>query len=114
MNIFQLGGFGMWPTLALGMVTILAALRYAFTPAKRLLPLLVALQVTTLLFGALGFVTGVLKSCLAISGVPADQRFIVVLGVGESLHNLALAFALMAIAALTATVGAFRVARGAT
>ncbi|GAC1572710.1 MAG: hypothetical protein NVS3B20_04560 [Polyangiales bacterium] len=110
-DAFHLGGFVMWPTLFFGMLLMGAAIRYAIDPAQRFIPLLLSLGMITFIAGGLGFVTGVAKSLLFIGNVSPDRRWIAMLGVGESLMNLVLAFVLMLLASLVASVGAYRLSR---
>lgn len=110
---FHLGGWGMYPTSIFGLLLIAASIRYAMSPERRFVPLQVSLGIMTLTSGGLGFVTGMIKSALAIYGAPADMRWIWVVGMGESLNNVALALALLTIGAIAASVGALRIAREA-
>jgi hypothetical protein len=108
------GGWGMYPTLVLGIMLLGAAVKYAVTPERRYVPLLIALNVATLVSGGLGFVTGVIVTANAISSAgmtaPTNISFI---GVGEALNNVAFALLLVMVATLAATVGAWKLARPA-
>ncbi len=110
---FSMGGWGMFPTAIFGLMLVAASIRYAMSPERRFVPIQVSLGVVTLASGGLGFVTGMIKSALAIEGAGPDRRWIWVLGMGESLNNVALALALLTVAALAASVGAARLAREA-
>lgn len=107
---FRSGGWGMYPTLVFGLLMIAASVAYAFKPERRLVPLQISLGIMTLVAGSLGFVTGLIKSLGAIHQVPADQRFIWLIGLGESLNNVALALTLVMLGALAISVGALRLA----
>lgn len=107
---FRNGGWGMYPTLALSTLMIAVSIAYALRPERRLVPLQISLGIMTLVVGSLGFVTGVIKSLMAIHQVPAEKRFIWLIGFGESLNNVALALTLVALGALAISVGAFRLA----
>jgi hypothetical protein len=51
MNLWELfneGGWGMYPTLVLGLVTLIAAARFAWTPEPKRLGFIVGLWVTTI------------------------------------------------------------------
>jgi hypothetical protein len=89
-----------------------AAIPYALKPDRRFVPLQVSLGIMTLVAGSLGFVTGLIKSLGAIHQVPEGQRFIWLIGLGESLNNVALALALVVLAAAVISVGALRVSFG--
>ena len=105
---FHLGGIGMYPTALFGLLMVAAALRYALSPQPRFVPLQVSLGIMTLSSGGLGFVTGLIKSVSAIGGVSPDMRWIWTLGMGEALHNVALALALVTVGSIAASVGALR------
>jgi hypothetical protein len=113
LETFRLGGTPMYPICALGLLSILAAVRYAVRPERRYVPLVVALGVSTLLTGVFGFVAGLSQSFLYIGDVKPEQRFLSIIGAGESLVNVSFAFALVAAAAIAVTVGTWRVARAA-
>ena len=108
---FHLGGFGMFPTAIFGLMLIAASIRYAGSPERRFIPLQVSLGVMTLAAGGFGFVTGLIKSALAIEGAGPDHRWIWVVGMGEALNNVALALLLLTIAAIASSIGALRIAR---
>jgi hypothetical protein len=112
-DAFCMGGWGMYPTLVFGLLMIAASVRYAVRPEGRFVPLQVSLGLVTFLAGSLGFVTGVIKSFLAMGQVAPDNRWIWLLGTGEALNCVGLALTLLIIAALAASVGALRIARGA-
>jgi hypothetical protein len=109
---FYMGGWGMYPTLVFGLLMIAASVRYAVRPERRFVPLQVSLGLVTFLAGSLGFVTGVIKSFLAMGEVTADRRWIWLLGTGEALNCVGLALTLLIIGSLAASVGALRIARG--
>jgi biopolymer transport protein ExbB/TolQ len=108
---FSLGGFPMWATLLFGVLSIGAAARYAIRPERRFVPLVVSLGSMTLLSGLFGFVTGLAKSLNALDAMPADRRWIWMLGLGESLVNVAFALALVAVATFATVVGTWKVSR---
>jgi hypothetical protein len=112
LEAFKLGGWGMFPTLICGVLTVAVSLRYAVKPERRFIPLLITTNVMTLVAGTLGFVTGLIATATYISQVETAQvPLITVVGAGESLHNIALALILMMFAAIAATIGAFRSSR---
>ncbi len=106
---FRLGGWGMYPTLIFGVLAVIAALVYAVRPERRFIPMVTATSLLTLAAGALGFVTGCIATAQYVSRVE-DQTLIVV-GVGESLTNVALSLVLVTFALLAVTLGALRIAR---
>lgn len=109
---FRLGGWAMFPTLVFGLLLLGASVRYAVKPEARWVPLQLALGVLTLTSGMLGFVTGVITTTRHLSELPNERIGLVgAIGVGESLTNLGLAFLVMMVAALLASVGAVRLTR---
>jgi hypothetical protein len=110
MNMFHEGGWGMIPTALFGAVLVAASLKYALSPERRFVPLLLSLGILTMAAGGLGFVTGLIKSAQAAGSMP-DKSVIWVVGMGESLNNVALALGLVALGAIAASVGALRIAR---
>jgi hypothetical protein len=110
-EMFRWGGLGMYPTTIFGLMLVAACVRYAVSPERRFVPLQLSLGMVTLASGGLGFVTGLIQSTLGVAGVGPDRRWIWVLGMGESLTNVALALALIVLGALAASVGALRLAR---
>lgn len=110
-QLFREGGWGMFPTLAFGLLLLLVAARYAMRPERRFVPLLLGLGTVTLASGALGFVTGLMATFRYIGGVPASERYIALIGVGESLVNVAFALVFVVLAATAASVGAWRLSR---
>jgi hypothetical protein len=108
---FKMGGWGMYPTLLFGLLMVGASIRYAISPERRFVPLQISLGIMTLVVGGLGFVTGTIKSFMAMDAVTPDKRWIWMLGLGEALNNVGLALALIALGTLAATVGAYRLAR---
>lgn len=108
-NAFHEGGWPMFPILILGILLIIAAGRYAMAPDARQLLVVRSLGKVTLAFGVLGSVLGMIHCLGAMGQVPADKVItITLLGLGESINNLALALALGVIAGLVTTVGALR------
>ena len=108
---FHLGGWGMYPTFIFGLVLLAGSVRYATKPEQRVVPLLISLGILTLVSGATGFVTGLIKSLDFLNRAAPDDRFLALVGLGESLHNIALALVLVMLAALAAVVGTWRLAR---
>jgi len=109
---FRDGGFGMYPTMVFGVLLLVVAVRYAKAPERRLVPLLVALNLLTLAAGALGFVTGVITTAHYVYEANEPNPAIVALGgLGESLHNVAFALLFVVFAAIAVTLGAWKIAR---
>ena len=108
---FRDGGFPMWITMVFGLLAIGASARYALQPVRRYVPLMTSLGVMTLISGAFGLTTGLIKSLQALPHVGPDQRWIWMVGLGESLQNVAFALTLVAVATGAAVVGTWRLSR---
>ena len=102
---FHLGGWGMYPTTLFGLVLLGAAIQYARQPAARRLAVVRHLHALVLMSGTLGVITGMIKTCLS---VPSNELHLVVIGFGESLHNVGLAFVMVILARIIVTLGAAR------
>jgi len=113
LDSFRDGGVGMIPTLIFGVVLVALSLRYAARPEQRQVPLLISMGLLTNFAGALGFVSGVITTMKAVAQVPAEEHWIAMVGLGESLNNMALAFALCVLATLCVVVGAWRLSTAA-
>lgn len=107
---FHDGGWGMWPTLFIGLLMIGVSARYAVSPERRFVPLLVASSTLTLLSGAFGFVTGLVATAQYFDANAAPPQ-VVIVGFGESLNNLGLALMLLTVGMIAVTVGAARLTR---
>jgi hypothetical protein len=106
---FRLGGWGMYPTAFVGILLVAMAMRFAANPARGRLPVVVALSVLTFIVGSLGFVTGAIKTMIAAGDLPSHEvGKIVSIGLGESLHNVALAMCLLVIAGIATVLGLSR------
>lgn len=108
---FHAGGFGMYPVLVFGLLLLAAAGRYAMTPEKRFVPLLVALGTLTLSSGAFGFTTGLIATANHLWAVTDRDPYLPILGMGEAMNCVALALAFVVLASLGASLGALRLAR---
>jgi ABC-type Fe3+ transport system permease subunit len=108
---FRLGGWGMWLTLICGVPLIYTSVRYARRPERRWVPLILSLGILTLCSGGLGFTSGLITSLSVLQRVPADERYITLIGLGESLHNVAFALLLVVPAAIAASIGTWKLSQ---
>jgi hypothetical protein len=108
---FRDGGWGMIPTMVLGILTLSVAVRYAMARSRRLLPLLMSLGVLTVATGGLGFVSRLITTCGAVEQGPfaagQDVR-VMIIGFGEALNDVAFALVFVVLAAACASCGALR------
>ena len=107
---FRLGGWGMYPTLFVGIVLVLSAGRFAFAPGQRRLSPIVGLGVLVTLTSTLGFVTGIIKTTLSAAQMPDlnDRATALVEGFGESLNNIGFGLCLLVLATIGVCVGLAR------
>lgn len=106
---FHEGGWPMFPILILGLLLVIAAVRYTLAPEARHLQVVRSMASVTFLFGCLGTLLGVIHTLSAIHQLPHEMVIkISLLGFGESINNLALALLLMVFAGLFTAVGALR------
>jgi hypothetical protein len=108
LEIFRDGGFGMFPTALFGLLLLGVAARYAVRPESRWIPLQIALAVVTLALGAASFGLGLIVTTKHLAETGDRAGLIGAVGFGESLNNIVLALALVAIAAMTTTIGVAR------
>ena len=110
-NFWEAGGFGMYPTAIFGVLLIAASVGFAVFPERRFVPLVVSLSVVAVGSGLLGCTAGFITTFRYIQGVPeAKQHAITLMGISESLNNVALAFGFLVLATLVASGGALRLA----
>ena len=110
-NSFHEGGWPMFPILILGILQVIAAGRYAAQPDARQLLLVRSLGLVTLSAGCLGTLLGMIHCLGSMDQVPVDLVVkITLLGLGESINNVALALLLVIAAGLLTAVGALRAA----
>jgi hypothetical protein len=106
---FHHGGWGMYPTTIFGLVLLVTAIRYAIAPDAVRSLVVRRLSLLTFISGCLGFTVGCIKTFMHATELPAvELGSTVVSGIGESLHNVALALCMLAIAGIAMAVGAAR------
>lgn len=94
----------MYPTLIVGLILLGNALGFAISPDVRRRALVRTLASLTMLVATLGFVTGLIKTCIA-----ADGAFdVVVRGFGESLNNIGFGLCMLVVAGIATAVGVAR------
>jgi hypothetical protein len=112
MSFLTEAGWPIWPVLVFGASALALAISHALKPAPEKLPLIVGFGIATLIVGCLGTVVGIQRSIAGLSEVAPAQRWIVALGVRESLQDLVAALLFAAASTLATTVGSYRRARG--
>ena len=101
-------GWGIYPVMLFGAVSLIVSLRYAIAPARELLPLVIGFGVATIIAGALGTTTGLQATASFVARTQADERWLFVVGLRESLNNMDAALLVAAVDALLGTIGAYR------
>ena len=109
---FRLGGWGMYPTLFIGVLLVAAAGRFAWQPERHRLTLVIWMQVLTMLAGTFGFVSGMIKTAVSAGKTPLPSDTMIQ-GFGESLHNVGLGLGFVVLAGVAGAVGLARRKRGA-
>ena len=108
LNAIREGGWPMFIVLAVGAASLSAAIRYSRDGRRDLLGVVIGLAAATLLAGLFGTGLGVMASVEHIREVPPDDRWIVLIGLKESLNNLVLAGVVTFADALLLTRGQWR------
>lgn len=101
-------GWGIYPVMLFGAVSLIVSLRYAIAPAREILPLVIGFGVATIIAGALGTTTGLQATASFVARTQADERWLFVVGLRESLNNMDAALLVAAVDALLGTIGAYR------
>lgn len=108
---FHLGGWGMYPTTIIGLVTIFIAFMYARDPDRRRYAVVKTLSIVVALTSVLGFIVGTMKTFLGTADLPAmEAPHVALVGVGESLNNVALGLCILVLTWIMVAVGASRAA----
>jgi len=100
------GGWGMYPTLVVGVVLVACAIRYARNPETGRGDLVRHLSRLTFLVGSLGTVTGTIKSFMSMEDTTPINYALV--GLGESLNCVAFGMCMMILAGIITAVGKAR------
>ena len=101
-------GWPIFPVLFFGIAAMAVAFRHALVPQRTAPPLCIGLVAATGVMGVLGTVLGLQRSLSVVGEVPPELRYIVLIGLRESLHNLVAASVLVLGAVLLVTVGVHR------
>ena len=108
-DAFRLGGWGMYPTLFVGLILLFTAARFAVHPARGRLAPIVGLGVLTMFVSTLGFVTGLIKTMSAAGEMQLwKEGNVLVVGIGESMHNIGLGLVLLVLATTGVVIGLAR------
>lgn len=111
-DFFRAGGWPMWPILVTGLILNLYAVRYAQRPEPQRRGLVRSLAIVNLLTGVLGTVLGLIATTVHLAPHLPDKAYLCLIGLGESLNNLAFSLSCVLLAAIIKTVGDVRAAQG--
>ncbi len=100
LNIIHEAGWGAYPVILFGVSAIVMAVRHLVSPSTKHQITTKWLMGLTVLAGVLGTATGVQASAQSIANVGADERWVFLFGLYESLHNLTMALVLVTLAML--------------
>jgi hypothetical protein len=99
----------MYPTLFVGLILLFAAGRFAVHPARGRLAPIIGLGVLTTFVSTLGFVTGLIKTMSAAGEMQLwKEGNVLVVGIGESMHNVGLGLVLLVLATTGVVIGLAR------
>lgn len=108
MEMIREAGFAVWLVLAAGAVSTALAARFAVRARRDGLGLVVACIAATLLVGCLGTAIGVQTTVEYVARAPEAERWLFVVGLRESLHNLVLALGFAIVSTIALAVGLAR------
>lgn len=110
-NAFREGGFGMYPTLAFGLLLLAVGLAYALKPERKLVAVFAILGAVDFLSGLMGATMGFITTFMHVSKLPEDQQFgVTLVGIQESLQNVSLALIFLVLSTLILAAGTLRAA----
>lgn len=112
MEGFREGGWGMYPILVFGLVSLGAALRYAIRADERLRGFTETMAKAVLFFSLSGFIIGLIATGNYVESnhlTGGEAALTVLQGVKESLNNLAFGTGLLGLVHMAMAVGRRRV-----
>jgi hypothetical protein len=108
LNAIREGGWPMFIVLGVGVASLTAAYRYSRDGRKDLLGVTIGLAAATLMAALFGTIAGFMHSVEYIRELPGDDKWMVAVGLKESLNNLALGTLIAFCDALLVTRGQWR------
>jgi len=109
MSFFEAGGFAMYPTVVFGVLLVISCGLYALRADPKDARVAMVLAGITLSSGLLGWARGMCATFRFVSHLPPAEQFTTLLvGSGESLHNMVLALAILVLAGVVAAAGVLR------
>jgi hypothetical protein len=115
MEFFKEGGWGMWPILVLGLITVGAAARFASKPERRQIGFLAAMALATLTSVFHATWTDIGAVCRGLADekfvAEADMSRVLAEGLKECTRPGAMGGAFLTLAAILVAVGMLRIDR---
>ena len=112
-NYLNEAGPLIWAVIALGVVALAAAIVYGLQRQRRHASLALGASVISIITGLLATVVGFQKSVGGLGQVAAENRWIYLVGLQESLNNLVVALVFAWLVSLLLMFGAWRESPGA-
>ena len=97
-----------WPILALCLVALFAAVRYALTRGDRLAALARGATGAAIIMAVLNLIIGFQKSVAGLGEAAAEKSWLVLFGLEESLNGVVLALVVAFLVSLILTWGAWQ------
>ena len=107
-------GWPIYPVLFFGFTSLLFAFRYARTPKREVLAVVVAFGLGCVIMGCLGTVLGVIHTVSNVEKMPPADRWIFIVGLRESLNNMGAALFIAVFDVVLVCVGLVRRGRETT
>ncbi len=108
MNYLSQSGPLIWVVVAFGAVGLLFAIRYAIDQRRQLASTAVGATVAAAIVASIATVAGFQRSVAGLREVAADDRWIYLFGLKESLNNLVIALVFGCLVTLLLTAGSYR------
>lgn len=112
-NYFHEAGWGIWPVMLFGGITLFFAVYHAIAPRKEFMTPIVGFGIATIIAGFLGAFTGIQNTVRYIEKVDLADKWIFYVGLRESLNNTVAALVIVTLCALATTVGVHRLSKRA-
>ena len=110
-NFITASGPLFWPVLIAGLVAGAAAVQYARVQRRTWVPIAVGATVAAVLFSLLGALFGFQRAIAPLGQLDPDQRWIFLLGLGESLNAVGLALVVALVVCVALALGGYRAAK---
>jgi hypothetical protein len=110
-QVIREAGWPIYPILALGGAALVLSLKYAAFPQRSLRALVLGILGASLVMGVLGSILGLQHSIEGLHDLPPDERWIVFMGLRESLQCAVMSLTMALPTALALGAGSHRLGR---